>query len=55
VTVTGTVTVFHLADFTDSRLGDPGRYTAFEGRRAILADDVRVWAPDMPPSSTRSP
>jgi hypothetical protein len=52
VTVTGTVRMFHPADFAWLRLSERSRYTAFDARKVLLADEVKVWAPDDPRSST---
>ena len=52
ITVTGTVTMFHLADFGWLRLGERSRHTAFDGRKVLLADEIRVWAPIASPSSS---
>jgi hypothetical protein len=46
VTLTGSVVMFRYADFADVTLGPSVRYGAFEGRKAIRADEVRVWADD---------
>jgi hypothetical protein len=44
VTVEGTVIRFSHPEFADRyRLGPPGPYRAFEGRQALVAEELRSW------------
>jgi hypothetical protein len=51
VTVTGSVVVFRYADFAPATLGPSVLYGKFQGRKAIRADEVRVWADATQPST----
>jgi hypothetical protein len=55
VTLTGSVVMFRYADFAPAALGPSVLYGKFEGRKAIRADEVRVWADATEPSNGSEP
>ncbi len=43
VLVDGVVGIFHIHDFGWIALADPSVYRPYEGKKALIADRIRLW------------
>jgi hypothetical protein len=43
VLVDGVVGLFRIRDFAWTALGDPSLYRPYEGKKALIADGIRLW------------